>query len=399
LTVHIIVRGKGDDGHDLVIARDYISHGMRARAAQLATMELGPRNDAEIRHGLERQVETDRFTKLDRVLFREAARQDWIVDLRPGPSGSSDRPIPPVLIGRMHHLERLGLAQPLGPAQWRLSEDAEPTLLAIGERNDVIKRIHRGLAQQRIERSVSNFALDQSDASGPIVGRLVTRGLDDELKGTAYAVIDGVDGRAHYVRLADLDLASDASPGGIVELRRFVDARGQSRTALAVRSDLVLTAQIHANGATWLDRQLVGREPASLSSTGFGRDVREAMTARAGHLVEQGLARREGQRIIFARDLIETLRRREISSTVTEIAANHGLAYHPTSEGDGVNGIYRRRVDLASGRFAMIDDGLGFSLVPWSPSLERQFGRHVSGIAQAGSVEWTFGRARGLGIS
>jgi type IV secretory pathway VirD2 relaxase len=53
-----------------------------------------------------------------------------------------------------------------------------------------------------------------------ITGRLVARGLDDELKGTAYAVFDGLDGRAHHVRLADLDAASDAPPGGIVELRR-----------------------------------------------------------------------------------------------------------------------------------------------------------------------------------
>jgi hypothetical protein len=52
-------------------------------------------------------------------------------------------------------------------------------------------------------------------------------------------------------------------------------------------------------------------------------------------------------------------------------------------------------LNLASGRFAMIDDGLGFNLVPWSPSLERQLGLDVSGIAQAGRIEWSFGRARG----
>src|SRR6202040_1212727 len=37
--IHVIVRGKADDGRDLVIARDYISHGMRARAAHLVTLE------------------------------------------------------------------------------------------------------------------------------------------------------------------------------------------------------------------------------------------------------------------------------------------------------------------------------------------------------------------------
>ena len=66
--------------------------------------------------------------------------------------------------------------------------------------------------------------------------RLVARGLDDELKGTAYAIVDGVDGRAHHLRFRDLDAASDAQPGAIVELRRFTDAKGQERSALAVRS-------------------------------------------------------------------------------------------------------------------------------------------------------------------
>jgi hypothetical protein len=322
-----------------------------------------------------------------------------MIDLRPGSSGSPDRPVQSILVGRMRHLERLGLAQPLGPAEWQLSESAEPTLRALGERNDIIRRIHRGLAEQRIERSVSNFAIEQSDATPRVVGRLVARGLDDELKGTAYSVIDGADGRAHYVRLPDLSATGDASPGSIVELRHFVDARGRARSALAVRSDLALSAQVQANGATWLDRQLVAREPGSLSGAGFGREVRHAMDARAERLVEEGLARREGERIVFTRDLIGTLRRRDIASRAAEITADGGLPYHPTSDGDRVSGIYRRRLDLASGRFAMIDDGLGFSLVPWSPSLERQFGRHVSGIAHGGGIEWTFGRARGLGIS
>ena len=54
---------------------------------------------------------------------------------------------------------------------------------------------------------------------------------------------------------------------------------------------------------------------------------------------------------------------------------------------------------LASGRFAMIDDGLGFKLVPWTPSLERHLGQHVSGVARGdGGVDWSFGRKCGLGL-
>jgi type IV secretory pathway VirD2 relaxase len=397
--VHIIVRGKGDDGRDLVIARDYISQGMRARAAHLATLELGPRSDVEIRRDLDAQVEADRWTTLDRALAREAVQHDGVIDFRPRADGPTDGHARTAMVGRMQKLERLGLAEPLGPARWRLSENAEPVMRALGERNDIIRRIHRGLTDQRIERSVTDFALDDGDAARPIIGRLVARGLDDELKGTAYAVIDGVDGRAHHVRLADLDAASDAAPGGIVELRRFKDAAGSQRVALAVRSDLSIEAQVQAGGATWLDRQLVAREPASLSSGGFGREVRDAVDARVEHLVGQGLAKRQGQRVIFVRDLLDTLRRQELEATAARIGASAGLPYHPTREGEPVAGTYRQRVDLASGRFAMIDEGLGFSLVPWSPSLERHLGRQVSGIAQASRIEWSFGRARGPIIS
>jgi type IV secretory pathway VirD2 relaxase len=393
--VHIIVRGKGDDGRDLVIARDYISHGLRARAAQLATLELGPRSEFEIRRDLDAQVQADRWTRLDRALARESAQRDGVVDLRPGADARADGSARTAMVGRMQKLERLGLAEPLGPARWRLSENAEPVMRALGERNDVIRRIHRGLTEQRIERSVADFALDSGEETRPIIGRLVTRGLDDELQGTAYAVIDGVDGRAHHVRLADLDAASDAVPGGIVELRRFKDAAGRERVALAVRSDWPIEAQVQAGGATWLDRQLVAREPTSLSAGGFGRDVRAAMDARIEHLVGRGLARRQGDRVAFMRDILKTLRREELEATAARVSASTGLPYHAAREGESVAGDYRQRLNLASGRFAMIDDGLGFSLVPWSPSLERHLGRRVSGIAHAARIEWTFARGRG----
>jgi type IV secretory pathway VirD2 relaxase len=396
--IHVIVRGKGDDGQDLVIARDYISKGMRARAAHLATLELGQRSDLEIHRGLDAQVEADRWTKLDRAIAVEAGRHAGVVDLRPPAEGHPEAGLRSAMIGRMQKLERLGLAEPLGAARWHLLESAEPTLRALGEQNDIIKRIHRGLAEQRIERSVSDYVLDDRDRPAPIIGRLVARGLDDELNGTAYAVIDGTDGRAHHVRLANLEAAGDTGPGGIVELRRFEDAAGRQRVALAVRSDLPLSAQIEASGATWLDRQLVAREPLSLSSCGFGQEAHQAMEARVEHLIREGLAHRQGQRVICARDLLATLRQRELDATAARLSSSSGLPYHPTAEGESVAGVYRQRLNLASGRFAMIDDGLGFSLVPWSPSLDRHLGLEVSGIAHASRIDWSFGRSRGPSI-
>ena len=205
---------------------------------------------------------------------------------------------------------------------------AEPTLRALGERSDIIKRIHRGLAEHGWERATSSFALTSETEPSPVIGRLVARGLDDELTGTAYAVIDGTDGRAHHIRLPDLDAAGDSGPGSIVELRRYEDSKGRQRLALATRSDLAIEAQLKANGATWLDRQLLARETTSLSDGGFGREVSEAMDARVEFLVSEGLARRQGQRVIFIRDLLDTLRRRELDTASAKISVETGLPYH-----------------------------------------------------------------------
>ena len=123
------------------------------------------------------------------------------------------------------------------------------------------------------------------------------------------------------------------------------------------------------------------------------------MDARIDHLVDEGLARRQGQRAVFARDLLATLRRRELDEAAAKLSADTGLAYRPAAEGEHVDGVYRQRVTLASGRFAMIDDGLGFQLVPWRPALEKQLGREVRGtVASGGRVDWDLGRTRGLGL-
>jgi len=215
----------------------------------------------------------------------------------------------------------------------------------------------------------------------------------------AYAIVAGVDGRAHHLRLPDLDAASDGPIGSVVELRRFQDAKGRDRLALAVRSDLSLERQVGAPGATWLDRRLIARETSDLAEGGFGAEVREAMRARSDHLVGQGLARREGGRLAFARDLLATLRGREVDGVAARLQAETGMVHQPSVPGEHVAGTYRQRLSLASGRFAMLDNGLGFQLVPWTPALERHLGRHVSGVAlPSGGIEWSMERQRGLGI-
>jgi type IV secretory pathway VirD2 relaxase len=393
--VHVLVRGRADDGKDLVISRDYISRGFRARAEERVTLELGPRSEQAIQSALEREVEAERWTGLDRALRDIADQGAGIADLRPG-APDRDPELRRLMLGRAAKLERLGLAERLAPACFALKPGNEQTLRDLEIRGDIIKTMHRARAAAGREPDISGFALHGDDPGDQVLGRLVARGLHDELKGSAYAVIEGVDGRTHHLRFSDLELTGDAARGAIVEARSYEDAQGRRRLSLATRSDISLQQQIAAPGATWLDRQLLAREPV-VSGGGFGAEVAEAMERRVEHLAGEGLARRQGQRVIFSRDLLNTLRRRELDNVAGKIAAETGIVYRPSPEGEYVVGTYRQRVTLSSGRFAMIDDGLGFQLVPWRPALEPQLGRHVSGVMlPGGGVDWSFGRKRGL---
>ena len=395
--IHVLVRGKADDGKDLVIDRDYISNGIRARAQHRATLELGPRPEQEIRSALEREVGADRWTALDAAL-RRAADATGLADMRPNPSRPTDRHIRGLMIGRLQRLEGMGLTTKVGPSQWTIAKDAQATLRELGTRNDIIKTMHKALAEHGIDRAHGDYAIHKS-APPPIVGRLVAKGLHDDLTGETYAIVDGVDGRPHHIRFRDTEPLEHAPlAGGIVEVRRS-DIGGRRTPTIAARSDRTIEAQSTAPGATWLDRQLVSRERAEVSHLGFGREVREALQRRIDHLVSEGLARRDGQRVIFARQLIDTLRQRNLDAAAADITIKNGLPYRPLKSGESVAGLYRERLNLASGRFAMIDDGLGFTLVPWKPSLERHLGEHVSGRVEPETVDWSFGRKRSLGIS
>jgi hypothetical protein len=398
--VHLLVRGVAEDGSDLVISRDYISHGLRSRAKDLASAELGPKPEHEIRSALAREVDAERWTRLDRAI-RMAADDTGFIDLRPDNPGVDDPEVRRFAIGRLQTLERMGLATAAGPGQWMVALETERTLRDLGIRGDIIKTMHRAFTERGQDRGIADYVFDTGAAASPIIGRLVATGLHDELTGEAYAVIDGTDGRAHHVRFQGIEAFAQAPPaGGIVEVRRFGSPDDPRPTLmLASRSDIDLERQVTAPGATWLDYRLVERERMPLAMGGFGQEVRDAMTARAEHLAGRGLAHREGPRIVPQRDLLATLRRRELDAAGARLSAETGMPYAPAASGETVSGTYRQRLTLTSGRFAMIDNGLGFALVPWTQALDRHLRRHVAGVAkESGGVEWSFGRKRGIEV-
>jgi len=466
---HVVLRGKDERGADLIIAREYLSHGMRERAAEIVSLDLGPRTDRQIEARLRAEVEQERFTSLDRGLLREA--DQGIV--RSG-TAAGDAFRQTLRAGRLQKLKRLGLAEETAPGRWKLADDLEPVLRHMGERGDIIKTMHRDMAREGVIRGAVDLAI--YDPAGPnagrLVGRVVARGLSDELNDRHYLILDGVDGRAHYVDIGRADEAEPLPGGAIVSVEprpteprpadrtvaeiaaahggrysadihfRHDQAASASFTEAHVRrlealrragggierqldgkwviapdhleraaayermqararpvivqtlSALPLGRQVGAEGATWLDRELLTSTPAATRDAGFGREVREALARRQQWLIEQELARQEQDRVIYRANLLALLRRRELARVGTQLSGELGLHYTEPDLGNRIEGIYRRHVDLVSGRFAVIEKSREFTLVPWRPVLERHLGKAVSGIPHGDTISWTLGRQR-----
>ena len=218
--IHVLVRGRADDGQDLVISRDYMSRGFRGRAEERVSLELGPRTEREISAALRKEVEAERWTSLDRALRDFADDGGGIADLRPDKTGP-DPALRRLLVGRATKLERLGLAEPVGPACWTLKPGAEQVLRDLSIRGDIIKTMHRAMTAGCRIPDVTGFAIHGEDVADLVLGKLVERGLHDELQGSAYAIVDGSDGRTHHLRFANIDMTGDVRPGAIVELRAW----------------------------------------------------------------------------------------------------------------------------------------------------------------------------------
>ena len=151
--------------------------------------------------------------------------------------------------------------------------------------------------------------------------------------------------------------------------------------------------------AVTLDHRLVARVSILLSTKGFGAEVSKALEGRLGFHIAEGFAQRQGGRIILQRNLLETLRQRELDRAGEKLSQELGLTHKQVQSSGRISGIYLQRLQLTSGRFAMIENGLGFQLVPWSPSMEKKLGQEITGITRSnGGIDWSLGLGRGLEI-
>lgn len=227
---HVIIRGKDDRGGDLIIARDYLSHGVRERACELVGLDLGPRTDDDIARRLRNEVEQERLTSIDRALLREADADILVSSAAHGAFDQSIR------VGRLRTLERLGLASQRGALHWQLSPGMERSLRLMGERGDIIRTMQRAYASRGDAPSLADLVIyGPGEQAMQIVGRVVERGLADEQHDRHYLIVEATDGRAHYVDIGRAAEIGSMAPGAIVRVAPVdVAVREVDRTIVAV---------------------------------------------------------------------------------------------------------------------------------------------------------------------
>jgi hypothetical protein len=145
---------------------------------------------------------------------------------------------------------------------------------------------------------------------------------------------------------------------------------------------------------TWLDRELATGSMSAVRDAGFGREVRAALEVRREWLVEQELADGAGHAFRMRRGALERLGQRELEDAGKRLSGQVGKPFAPARNGDRIDGVIARRVDLESGSYALVERSRDFTLVPWRDVLEHNIGKVASGIMRVDGISWQFGRGR-----
>lgn len=326
---HVLVRGVDDRGKDLIIARQYISHGLAARAAELVNLDLGPRTDREILEARRREITQERFTGIDRRLLL-ARESDGLVS-----SWHTDSIEQSLRAARLGTLARMGLAMDEGRGRYRLADDLEETLRTMGRRGDIIAEMHDQLKLRSPEIPPQDYAIYDPAEGKPLVGRVVARGLSDEHADRHYMIVAATDGRSHYVELGNRALSEMLDSPEIMRVNPVVPVvRDVDRTIADVAA---------ANGGIYsIDNHL--RHDASATARFAEAHVRRLEAMRRSGGVAERLA--DGSWEIAADHLDRALafERRAAAARPVEIESLSALSVDQLPQHDGVTWLDEQQV-------------------------------------------------------
>jgi type IV secretory pathway VirD2 relaxase len=202
----MVVRGVDERGKNLVISRDYISQGIRIKAQEIATRELGLRTELDLQSEQQRSLTQGRYSGIDRQLEREAAAHEpHLIDLRspPAEACSFARRNYQNKQLRLEYLKALGLAEQVEFGLWKLNDKMAEELRALAIRNDIIKTLHQKMRMQEIMPGSNIAIFDKHNPPAELlIGEVLQHGYADEISDSKCVVMAAADGRAYYVPLS-----------------------------------------------------------------------------------------------------------------------------------------------------------------------------------------------------
>lgn len=231
---HIVIRGKDSSGKDLVIARDYLTQGFRARAQEIVSAELGPRRDMEIARAMADEAGKERYTNLDRELGD--ITRDGVVKIESA-SGAQNRFHRTLRLRRLRYLEQAGLAQKIDWSQWRMAQGWETRLKTQGQRGDIIRTIAAETGRQLKNGDIAIWAADDARQK-PLLGRVAASGPEDELRDRRFILIDAADGKIWRVPLGETIPGAALPNGAVVEVSVLRAKPKQADRTIAAIADV-----------------------------------------------------------------------------------------------------------------------------------------------------------------
>ncbi len=456
---HIVVRGKDAKGKDLVIAPDYIKSGIRSRAQDIVTEELGPRRDIEIARSRYAEIQRDRYTSIDRSLDQSA--EDGLVSFENTPRREQDRFQANLQKQRLAHLESLNLAAEIGPEEWQLAEDWTDTLRSLGKRGDIIRTLTSKFGREDGHERLEIWPIPGKDA-GKLIGSVWKDIPGDELRGTRALIVEDFHGRKWFIGANFSETGTIPPNGSVVEITQTVpEPRSSDRTiaeiaarhrgvyseaahkahdpgsssayrhahtrrlealrrkgiverktdagwkiprnylALAEKYEASRSHNLKINVRSWisLDAQITRSASSWIDRVSPADDqpiLQSAKARRQKWLQEKGLLEK-GQTQLSDENL-RNLRQQEISETEARLEQKTGRVVASLETGARFKGTFEGIQDLAQGRFAVIGNSKEFTLVPWRASIERQRGRELAVTRTQSGLSWTIGAQRHRGL-
>jgi type IV secretory pathway VirD2 relaxase len=238
--VHVLMRGRQHNGRTLEIDPDYIKHGFRSRSQEIATRELGYRTARDHQQVLQREVSALRYTSLDAALAHhsDAAGRVKISFLPPAHAGKAT--YRRLQLGRLQQLRDVGLARKESSFIWRLEPGFQGLLRELQQVGDIQKRL--AARAPFMNNPVTELRRFMPSQGTEISGRLIGTGLEDDLYGRRYLLLEAEGGVVHYApQTRRVMAARDAGRLRLGDEVRLVSVRllrpsaqGQERYSLAV---------------------------------------------------------------------------------------------------------------------------------------------------------------------